>query len=159
MKNKDRKEILNYLNSQRIMTLATCDKEPWVASVYFVADKDLNLYFVSSPQSKHCKDIEKNNKVACAIADSHILNTEEKIGIQLQGLTFEVKGWDKTKVFLKMWHKVNPGAEKINIKNMKAGVVASRVYKIKPTFIKFMNKKLFGKKTFGEFKLALDSHE
>lgn len=153
MKTTEKKALLDYLNSQRLMTLATSNKKPWVATVYFVTDKDLNLYFVSSPQSKHCQDIDKNNKVACAIADSHIPNSGEKVGIQLQGIASQIKGWEKTKVFLKMWHKANPGAEKINIKNMQTGAVTSRVYRIKPTYIKFMNKKIFGDDIYGKFEL------
>ena len=70
--NKDiKKEFSKYLKSQRLMTLATCADKPWVATVYFAVDNDLNFYFVSSPKSKHCKDIEKNSKVAVNVADSH----------------------------------------------------------------------------------------
>ncbi|MFC1649536.1 pyridoxamine 5'-phosphate oxidase family protein [Patescibacteria group bacterium] len=153
MNNRDSKHLLDYLKSQRLMTLATCSKTPWVASVYFVTDKDLNLYFVSSPDSRHCKEIEKNEKVACAIADSHILNSQKKYGMQIEGVATQVKGWKKTEVMLKMWHKINPGAEKINIANMQSGAVSSRVYKVKPTLIKHMDKDLYGKDTYGIYKL------
>lgn len=137
------------------MTLATYNQKPWVATVYYVTDKDLNLYFVSSPNSKHCQDIEKNKQVACAVYDSHTPNSELKIGIQLQGEASLVKGWDKTKVLLKMWHKAAPGAEEIvNVRNMKNKVITSRVYKIKPTLIKFFNQKLYKEKEGKTYKLV-----
>ena len=135
------------------MVLATFDKKPWVCTVYYVADRDFNLYFVSSPNSKHCKDIEKNNKVACAIYDSHTPNSAQKIGVQIEGVASQVKGWDRTEVILKMWNRAAPGMEKvINIKNMKEKVISSRVYAVKPTLIKFINQKLYGEDGFRKFK-------
>lgn len=146
MKRDDKKELINYLKSQNLMTLATYDKEPWVCSVYYAIDKDLNLYFVSSPDSGHSKDIEKNSNVACAIADSHTLNSAKKVGVQMQGVASIVKGWERTQILLKMWHRAAPGVEEmINVANMKNKVVSSRVYKVKPTRIKFFNQFLYKK--------------
>lgn len=109
----------------------------------------MNFYFVSAPDSDHIKDIERNNKVACAIYDSHTPNSELKVGVQLQGIASLVRGWGRTEVFLKMWYKAAPGAEEIvNIKNMKEKVISSRVYKIKPTLIKFLNQKLYGEEGY-----------
>lgn len=141
---KDKQELAKYLKTQMLMTLATAAPNPWVATVYYAVDKDLNLYFVSPPASKHIKDIEKNNKVACAITDSHTKNSQKKVGIQMQATASLVKGWDRTKAILKIWHKSAPGAEdKINIKNMRGNVITSRVYQIKPTRIKFFNQRLY----------------
>ncbi|OGM13186.1 hypothetical protein A3D84_05365 [Candidatus Woesebacteria bacterium RIFCSPHIGHO2_02_FULL_42_20] len=144
--NKDiKKEFSKYLKSQRLMTLATCADKPWVATVYFAVDNDLNFYFVSSPKSKHCKDIEKNSKVAVNVADSHTPNSAKKVGIQAQGVASQVKGWERTKVLLKMWHRAAPGMEGVvNVKSMKEKIISSRVYKIQPTFIKYFNQKLYG---------------
>jgi uncharacterized protein YhbP (UPF0306 family) len=141
---KDKNQLIRFLKSQNLMALATNNKAPWVCTAYYLVDGKLNLYFISSPDSKHCKDIEKNGKVACAIYDSHTPNSELKIGVQIQGTASQVRGWDRTKVLLKMWHKAAPGAEEIvNIANMKDKVISSRVYRIKPTLIKFFNQKLY----------------
>lgn len=142
---EDNKELLKYLKSQRLMTLATSvNNKSWVCSVYYVIDSELNLYFVSPPESKHCQDILKNKAVACAIADSHTPNSAKKVGVQLTGIASQVRGWEKTKVLLKMWHKAAPGAEDvINTANMKNKVVSSRVYKVRPNLIKFFNQNLY----------------
>jgi len=153
MQSKDKSALLRYLKSQRLMGLATFDKKPWICSVYYAVDKDFCLYFVSSPKSKHCQDIEKNDKVACAIYDSHTPNSAQKIGVQIEGVASQVKGWDRTEVILKMWNRAAPGMEKvINIKNMKEKVISSRVYAVKPTLIKFINQKLYGEDGFREFR-------
>ena len=41
----------------------------------------------------------------------------------------------------------------VNIKNMKAKVISSRVYKITPTIIKFFNQDLYGEEGYRVFKL------
>src|SRR3989344_1427014 len=148
--NKKDKDLLSlYLKSQNLMTLATGGKAPWVATVYYTFDKEFNLYFVSSPRSKHCQDIEKNNNVACSIYNSHIKNSEKKTGLQLQGTASKVEGWDRSKFLLKMWHKAAPGMEEIvNVKNMMNKVISSRVYKITPTYIKFFNEPEFGEEKY-----------
>ena len=64
MKKEERVKLLKYLKTQTLTSLATFGKEPWICSVYFVVDDDLNFYFVSSPDSQHSKDIEKNKSVA-----------------------------------------------------------------------------------------------
>ncbi len=144
MKPSEKKELKKYLDSHNLMTLATGSNLPWVSIVYYAVDKEFNLYFVSSPKSKHCQDIDKNNKVACAIYDSHTKNSEKKVGIQLVGSAQEIKGWEKTNKILAMWHRAAPGAEEIvNLKNMMAKVISSRFYKITPTKIKFFNQHLY----------------
>ncbi len=135
------------------MTLATFDKKPWVCTVYYANDSDLNLYFVSSPKSKHCKDIERNSNVAIAIFDSHIKNSEKKGGIQLQGIVKKISDWKETERVLKMWNKKNPGMEKvITVEKMKSGEVSSRIYKVIPTYIKYFNQRL-GEDSFISLKL------
>jgi len=151
---KDKSELIKFLNSNNLMTLATANPKPWVATVYYAYDRGFNLYFVSSPNSKHSHDIEKNKNVAIAIYDSHIKNSESKTGIQLQGSAQQIKGWERTSKMLQIWHKSAPGMEDVvNIKNMKEKVISSRVYKIEPRFIKFFNQKLYGEDGFKEFKL------
>jgi len=53
------------------MTIATSDgTTPWLAPVYFIADKDLNFYFASLPSSRHVQHIMKNPQVGLSIYDS-----------------------------------------------------------------------------------------
>jgi len=50
------------------MQLATAlDNQPWVCSVWFAADKDLNIYWFSSTTRRHSGEVLKNKKVAAAI--------------------------------------------------------------------------------------------
>ena len=63
-----RKIIEDYLKEVRLMSLATSlDNQPWVCSVWFAADADLNIYYFSATARRHSEEIVKNNKVAGAI--------------------------------------------------------------------------------------------
>lgn len=93
---KIKEEIYNYLQTQQLMALATFGEEyPWPAIVYFIADEDLNLYFISHPDDQHSKNIEHNNHVAVAIFNSNQPNFDDKIGVQYFGTVKTVKNLKK----------------------------------------------------------------
>lgn len=135
---KDKQELFNYLQTQHLMALATCGEKMWIASVYYAVDSDFNFYFVSGPKSQHCLDIAKNPEVSVAIADSHQPNASKaKIGVQMRGRAELLSGLTAMKAGLDLWNKLNPGVESIvNLKNIQAKTISSRVYKIKPEVIK-----------------------
>lgn len=61
--------IRNYLQEAKLMQLATSiNEQPWICSVWFAADEDLNIYWLSSTTRRHSKEIMKNKKVAGAVA-------------------------------------------------------------------------------------------
>lgn len=134
------------------MTLATYLKKPWVATVYYIVDDDLNLYFLTSPETEHGQHIAKNKHVACNIADTHQKVTDKKIGMQIQGRVSRVNAVQRIKWMFKMWHKINPGTEeRLNFQNMKKKVISARIYKVTPLKIKFFNEKLYPSEEFKTF--------
>ena len=60
------------------MVVATYGSHPWIATVYYTLDQDLNIYFLSDPNTIHCRQIAKNPKVAITIADSPQRPTSKK---------------------------------------------------------------------------------
>lgn len=77
--------IKEYLNEAKLMQLSTSiNNQPWVCSVWFAADEDLNIYFFSSNTRRHSKEITKNNRVAGAMV---IPQTPKDLprGLQFQG--------------------------------------------------------------------------
>jgi uncharacterized protein YhbP (UPF0306 family) len=82
----DPKALLkDYLNQQHMMQLATVhDGQPWVCTVYFVADEDFNLYWASLPTRRHSLEITNDSHAAVAIAVKHVKG-EPVVGIQMSG--------------------------------------------------------------------------
>ncbi len=114
------------------MQLATSvDGQPWVCSVWFAADEDLNVYWFSSITRRHSGEVIKNKKVAAAIV---LPQTPEDIprGLQLQGeakLLTDQKEIDKA---ISLYVDRIFSRETID-KLMKDESKMHKFYKIKPT--------------------------
>lgn len=145
METMDKKDLLQYLQTQHLMVIATVGDAPWASTVFFVADEALNLYFVSDPSSNHGKHIAKNSQLAVAIFDSRQQVSDQKIGVQMKGKVVQVTDPADIGEALRLWNAHNPGFEHvITVENMEKGTIHSKVYKISPTYAKFFNEKLYG---------------
>ena len=127
-----RKLIADYLDQAKLMQLATSvNDQPWVCSVWFAADEDLNIYWFSSITRRHSDEITKNQKVAGAISLPQTPDDPPR-GLQFQGVTqlltdqkdidkasslYEGRIFSKEKIKEFMEHKDKP----------------HRFYRIKPT--------------------------
>lgn len=140
-----KKDLFNFLKTQRLLNLATLSKKPYICTVFYAEDSSGKLYFISEPLSKHCKNISSNTSVAVAISDSHQRVTDKKKGLQIEGSVHEVIEKKEIKHALNLWNAKNPGFEKvINYQNMKNGKIKGHVYRISPSRIKFFNEELYG---------------
>lgn len=86
---------LAHLRRHHVMTLATNDAEgAWAAALFYVND-GLTLYFLSSPSSRHCTNLDNGGRVAVTIqgdcADWHEIK-----GLQAEGRVFELSGEEET---------------------------------------------------------------
>lgn len=75
--------LKDYLQKGRVMQLATvAEGRPWVCTVYYVADDDMNLYWLSSPTRRHSREIAAHNNVAITIP---VKFDQPVIGVQAEG--------------------------------------------------------------------------
>lgn len=131
--------VLKFLKTNKLMAVATCGEFPWIASVYYTFDNDLNLYFLSAPSTLHAKQILKNPKVAVSIANSSQDIDKPKRGLQVSGVAHQISGLAKVKHALELW-KSNLGVvdPKLTYK-----VVTGSMFKISPKKIKLFDQDLF----------------
>jgi len=139
MKSSEKREILDFLESRKLMSVGTYYKLPWAAPVYFLFDDDFNLFFVSNPKTKHCKNIEKNPKVSITIANSEQDPEGKKKGFQARGLAKKVTSVSEVKEIIKIWNK--RGFVKVGYAEFKK-FWKSRFYKIKLTDIQMFDQNL-----------------
>ncbi len=83
---KLKKLIKDYLKEAKMMQLATSfNNQPWVCNVWFATDENLNIYWFSSTQRRHSKEVMNNQKVAAAIV-LPLTPADPPRGLQLQGV-------------------------------------------------------------------------
>lgn len=86
----------HYLHGHNVATLATCDGgKPWASAVFYAND-GYTLFFLSSPTSRHCLNMAKNQRVAVTIQEDYSDWLEIK-GIQLEGIVSEISGAEEEK--------------------------------------------------------------
>ncbi|OGG06322.1 hypothetical protein A2872_01170 [Candidatus Gottesmanbacteria bacterium RIFCSPHIGHO2_01_FULL_42_12] len=131
--------VLKFLKTNKLMAVATFGKFPWIASVYYTYDRDLNLYFLSDPTTVHAQQIINNPKVAVSICNSLQDINKPKRRLQLWGIAEQISGLDKVKLALKLWKDnlgiINP---KLTYKSVK-----SSMFKITPKRVKLFDQELF----------------
>jgi len=139
-----KKDVVGFLGLHKLMTIATYGDHPWIASVFYSFDKDLNIYFISVPMTIHGRQMEKNKMVAAAIADSHQKPSDVKRGLQIFGLAEEISGINKINYALRHWKNfLNIQRPDISFENMKKGLYKGRMYRLIPKKIKLFDQEKF----------------
>lgn len=79
------KIIKNYIPQIVHMSLATSKNNvPWACEVHFAYDDELNLYFFSRPETRHCQEIAENPNVAGTIVTQHFKYQKPR-GVYFEG--------------------------------------------------------------------------
>lgn len=92
-----RDRICAFLAQHNTMTLATVDQggAPQAAAVFYAADDALDLFFLSSPNSRHSANLTRQPRVAASIqADNQAWQAIQ--GLQIEGVARLVDGVAET---------------------------------------------------------------
>ncbi len=153
-KEKIMKTVKLILEQNTLLTLSTLDKknnQPCSSTAYYVFDKEFNLYFWSSPNTLHSKNIKQNFKIAINIFDSSQKWGSLLKGLQMFGVAREASNKDLLvggTLYLKRFPKVIKFVKKIFDFNSKK--LESKMYKIIINKIKVFDEEVFGKEGFRE---------
>jgi len=83
--------VADYLDRHHVMTLATCGPDgPWAAAVFYV-NAGHTLFFLSSPSSRHCRNLAQDPRCAATIQEDYSDWAKIK-GVQLEGRASEIRG-------------------------------------------------------------------
>ncbi len=89
LKNLIQRIELSLTNHYTISIATVAKEESWSASVFYVSDKKLNIYFISFDESKHIQGILKNKRVSATI-NQDVSDWMQIKGLQLQGVAYKV---------------------------------------------------------------------
>lgn len=90
-----RKLTEEYYAANKHMQLATsADSQPWICTVYYAYDDELNIFWTSGRSRQHSLEIKNNPRVAITI----VRDTERKQALQIVGTAQEVDDSNLEKV-------------------------------------------------------------
>jgi uncharacterized protein YhbP (UPF0306 family) len=122
-----------YQDSVKHMQLATVSNgQPWMCTVYFVADQDNNLYWTSGRDRQHSLEILADPKAAATI----VKDTEKKQALQMSGIAEEVAIEDLD--FVHKLYQSKFGPKDYNVDDMRERTASGRSYWVfKPSVAMF----------------------
>lgn len=83
--------VADYLAAHHVMTLATQGPDgPWASAVFY-ANEGSSLIFLSSPTTRHCRNLALDARCAATIQEDYSDWAQIK-GIQLEGRVIELQG-------------------------------------------------------------------
>ena len=89
LKNLIQRIELSLTNHYTISIATAAKEESWSASVFYVSDQKLNIYFISFDESKHIQGILKNKRISATI-NQDVSDWMQIKGLQLQGVAYKV---------------------------------------------------------------------
>ena len=136
-----RERIIEVLSQTHLMSLAISDVNgPWVADVIFIYDEDLNIYWMSDPETRHSQAILGNNRVAGSITYS-TKSKEHNFGIQFEGVAEQLEGVQFNLLIKHLAKRNYPKPELAQALKILDGDLW---YKLTPTKIGLVDEKNFG---------------
>ena len=87
--------VAQFLAAHHVATLASAGGDgPWAAAVFYVNDGN-TLYFLSSPNTRHCRNLKDDPRVAATMQDD-CRDWQDIKGVQLEGQVSELSGDEET---------------------------------------------------------------
>ena len=84
-------DVLSYLRSHHVLTIATTGPAgAWAAAVFYVAER-FELTFLSNPESRHSQNLLAQGRAAAAIHDN-VEDWRDIKGVQLEGPVHTLEG-------------------------------------------------------------------
>ena len=84
-------QVQRYLGEHNVMTLATQGVEGVWAAAVFYANDGFTIYFLSAPDSRHCRNLVGNAR-ASATVHADYSDWKEIKGVQMEGLVSTLAG-------------------------------------------------------------------
>jgi len=91
-----REQVQRYLRERHVMTLANHGEEGVWAAAVFYANDGFTFYFLSSPASRHCRNLARSPRVSAAVHEDYADWREIK-GVQLEGIAAVIAGEEEEK--------------------------------------------------------------
>ncbi|GIT37989.1 MAG: hypothetical protein Ct9H300mP6_18570 [Gammaproteobacteria bacterium] len=90
--------VQEFLNNHNTVSIASKNNESvWAATVFYIADTEMNLYFLSSDKTQHIGNIQTDENVAITVYKD-VEDWQSIQGLQGSGQVSEVASSDRDKI-------------------------------------------------------------
>lgn len=129
-----RRCIADYLAQHTTLTLATVgpDGLPQAAPLFYASDAQMNLIFLSSPESRHSRNLAHNPAAAAAIYDE-VWEWRAIRGVQLEGRVERLEG-EERQAALALYRAKYPF-----IAELARQVEESVLYRLRPHWLRYID--------------------
>lgn len=144
--------IRDYIPKVNIMQLATSvNDQPWLCTVHFFSDEELNFYWCSTIDRRHSKEIAGNSRVACyVLVHENTPHENYVIGISVEGTAVLVDPQHAKAAIEGYVSKL--GKDKATLRDLMNGT--KPLYRLTPTSIVMFNNKDFPENSRQEWRLT-----
>lgn len=129
-----RRRIADYLARHTTLTLATvgADSLPQAAPLFYASDAQMNLIFLSSPDSRHSRNLARNPAAAAAIYDE-VWDWQAIRGMQIEGWVERLEGEARERA-LALYRAKYPF-----IAELAQQVEESVLYRLRPRWLRYID--------------------
>jgi uncharacterized protein YhbP (UPF0306 family) len=142
MKNLLSEKIKKYLQNHNVATIAaSAGDELWAAAVFYVSE-GYEIFFLSSPATRHMRIIDKSPRIALTIQEDYSDWLDIK-GIQLEGVVYEIAGEEAERAY-KIYAEKFPVVSLLSKAPMAIACAMSKIcwYKVVPQRLYFIDNSL-----------------
>jgi hypothetical protein len=140
---KRTQQVAAFLKSQSTLSLATTagDGSPQVAPLFYLADDDLRLYWLSSASSQHSRSLKRNPAAAVCVY-SPTEQWKEIRGVQMRGAVSVITARSRRSEIVQAY------CSRFHLEPLFQDAIArSRLYCFQPEWVRYLdNSKRFGYK-------------
>ncbi|MDY6862477.1 MAG: pyridoxamine 5'-phosphate oxidase family protein [Thermodesulfobacteriota bacterium] len=136
-------KILNYIQSYNCMSLATGGEIHSQAATVFFANKEFTFYFLSTPDTRHTKNIARDGRVAVTINGDYYHWKEIK-GVQIEGKAHLITDAKENKDALTVYLKKFPYLFDLLFKDKRSEVIVKDIkeinwYSLNPLKVRYIS--------------------
>lgn len=138
------------------MVIASSDESgPWIANVYFCADDSGELYFISPEKNRHSQMILQNPNVAFSVAWFDSNNHKNRKGVQGLGTCHIAESEEEIEIGVGLYSANFPESkERITAEWVHTNEWGSKVWILKPSYMKYWDDELYGDDESKEFVIS-----
>lgn len=136
------------------MAIASCEGGIWITNIYYGIDSSSHIYFISPTDTKHSQQIMRSPDIAFSVAWYDKENPGNRKAVQGLGVCRVAEKEEDVRQGVSLHNENFPQFKQtLTPEYLLSSKNDTKVWILKPRYIKFWNDELYGKEEWREFQL------